>query len=75
MQLTGVSLGCSLQGRMLCRYLDVISYSENWMKYYIVDPLNFTAAPSQLLGGEACLWGEYVDETNFHQGCGRVLQL
>ncbi|XP_061476923.1 beta-hexosaminidase subunit beta [Rhineura floridana] len=50
-------------------YLDLISYGQDWIKYYSVEPLDFfdTGWPSQkelVLGGEACLWGEYVDATN-----------
>lgn len=48
-------------------YLDYISYGQDWKKYYLVEPLNFYGYKSQkekVLGGEACLWGEYVDATN-----------
>lgn len=48
-------------------YLDVISYGQDWRTYYQVEPLNFPASQQQknlLIGGEACLWGEYVDATN-----------
>ncbi|XP_049624745.1 beta-hexosaminidase subunit beta-like [Suncus etruscus] len=49
-------------------YLDLISYGEDWKKYYLAEPLKFFGSQEQkqlVIGGEACLWGEYVDETNF----------
>nr|ABB76925.1 beta-N-acetylglucosaminidase 2 [Spodoptera frugiperda] len=51
-------------------YLDHINGGGDWAKYYGVDPREIVkgSVPEDkevdILGGEACMWGEVVDDTN-----------
>uniref|UniRef100_A0A3B3Z9B4 Beta-hexosaminidase n=1 Tax=Periophthalmus magnuspinnatus TaxID=409849 RepID=A0A3B3Z9B4_9GOBI len=48
-------------------YINHINYGQDWRIYYSVQPLNFTGSEEQkklVIGGEVCMWGEYVDATN-----------
>ncbi|KAK1122963.1 hypothetical protein K0M31_008601 [Melipona bicolor] len=53
-----------------CWYLDHLGTgSGDWKKYYKCDPMSFTGAANAthlMLGGEACMWGEFVDRNNVH---------
>ncbi|XP_021035771.1 beta-hexosaminidase subunit beta [Mus caroli] len=64
MQVTGSGFPAILSAPW---YLDLISYGQDWKNYYKVEPLNFEGSEKQkqlVIGGEACLWGEFVDATN-----------
>ncbi|RWS29590.1 beta-hexosaminidase subunit alpha-like protein, partial [Leptotrombidium deliense] len=48
-------------------YISNIQFGNDWQKYYDDDPQAFDAPEQQkrlIIGGEICMWGEYVDGTN-----------
>ncbi|KAH8872849.1 Beta-hexosaminidase subunit beta [Schistosoma japonicum] len=48
-------------------YLNYISYGDDWKNYYHVNPRDFGGTKEDaklVIGGEAAMWGEYVDDTN-----------
>ncbi|XP_037046108.1 beta-hexosaminidase subunit alpha-like isoform X1 [Bradysia coprophila] len=51
-------------------YLNYINYGESWRGYYTADPIlglpDITPEQQKnILGGEACIWAEFVDKTNY----------
>ncbi|MEQ2258247.1 hypothetical protein XENORESO_013253 [Xenotaenia resolanae] len=59
-------------------YLDQPGPTHNWARYYNVWPLAFKGTAKQkrlVIGGEVCLWGEYVDATNLSPRQEQVLLL
>ncbi|XP_062566869.1 uncharacterized protein LOC134229181 [Saccostrea cucullata] len=51
-----------------CWYLDLIEYGTKWPKYYNCDPadtsMGYQIDEKKVLGGEAALWAEYIDNEN-----------
>ncbi|XP_055548093.1 beta-hexosaminidase subunit beta-like [Wyeomyia smithii] len=53
-----------------CWYLDHLATGGDWRKYYNCDPHDFVGTQHQkdlVLGGEACMWAEVVNEHNILQ--------
>jgi len=53
-----------------CWYLNNIKYGNNWEDYYACDPQHFSGTEQQkalVMGGETCMWGEWIDGTNLLQ--------
>lgn len=52
-----------------CWYLNLIEYGKDWPRFYNCDPLDTPGDNPRkqelIIGGEACHWTEYSDETNF----------
>lgn len=50
-----------------CWYLDHLSTGGDWKKFYSCDPHDFNGTRDELkrvMGGEACMWAEVVDNSN-----------
>lgn len=53
-----------------CWYLDHLKTGGDWIKFYDCDPQEFPGSEQQkqlVLGGEACMWSEVVDNGNVLQ--------
>ncbi|GBP50510.1 Beta-hexosaminidase subunit beta [Eumeta japonica] len=50
-----------------CWYLDHLKSGGDWGDFYACDPrevLRDSSLENDIIGGEACMWGEVVDDTN-----------
>jgi len=59
-------------------YLDHVKYGESWRKMFEFEPYSFGGSRKQnshVLGGEACMWGEFFDQTNFYSALWSVSKL
>lgn len=53
-----------------CWYLDHLATGGDWRKFYECEPNDFPGDDQQkslLIGGEACMWSEVVDNSNILQ--------
>lgn len=51
-----------------CWYLDHVAGGADWIKFYDCDPLDFHGSENVMdlmLGGEACMWSEFVDRYKY----------
>ncbi|EDS44385.1 beta-hexosaminidase beta chain [Culex quinquefasciatus] len=66
-QITGDGLPALLSA---CWYLDHLSWGGDWQKFYNCEPRAFPGTQDQkklVMGGEACMWGEVVNDRNILQ--------
>ncbi|XP_037817471.1 beta-hexosaminidase subunit beta-like isoform X2 [Lucilia sericata] len=48
-------------------YMYVLDSGGDWQKFYLIEPTDFEGTKKQkdhVLGGEACLWSEFINEHN-----------
>lgn len=49
-------------------YLSDVKFGGDWERFYLYDPrldVEDKSLLHKVVGGEACLWGEYIDDRNF----------
>ncbi|KAL5244270.1 hypothetical protein ACI65C_011680 [Semiaphis heraclei] len=47
-----------------CWYVNYIEFGTDWLNFYRCNPTAVAGDNRLFLGGEACMWGEFADETN-----------
>lgn len=48
-----------------CWYLDHLQRGGDWENFYFCEPCTNLANCDNVMGGEACMWSEVVNENNF----------